>query len=149
MQPEASQESPGPERRRVMALGAATAVGGAALAGCGSGSAATTSTAAGPATVAADTRIAKLADVPVGGSVATTGPAGPVVLAQPSAGRIVAHSGVCTHAGCAVRAAGATLACPCHGSTFDAFTGAVLRGPAKAPLAAVPVKVSGQDVVAG
>jgi Rieske Fe-S protein len=81
--------------------------------------------------------------------VATSGPAGAVVLAQPTAGQVVAHSGVCTHAGCGVQAAGAQLSCPCHGSMFDAFTGAVLRGPAKAPLAAIPVKVSGQDVVAG
>jgi len=48
-----------------------------------------------------------------------------------------------------VSPAGAQLDCPCHGSVFDAFTGEVLRGPAQAPLAPVPVTVSGQDVVAG
>ena len=149
MQPEASPEPPGPERRNVLALGAVTALGGAALTACGSGSAATPGTSSTPAAPAAGVQIAKLADVPVGGSVATTGAAGAIVLAQPAAGQVVAHSGVCTHQGCAVQAAGAKLMCPCHGSMFDAFTGAVLRGPATAPLAAIPVKVSGQDVVAG
>ena len=150
MEPEATSQPPAPERRRVVVgLGLVTALGGTTLAACGSGNAAAPDTSSAPAALAAGTPIAKLADVPVGGSVATTGPAGAVVLAQPAAGHVVAHSAVCTHAGCAVQAAGTRLSCPCHGSLFDAFTGAVLRGPAPAPLAPVAVKVSGQDVVAG
>jgi Rieske Fe-S protein len=46
-------------------------------------------------------------------------------------------------------AAGKRLECPCHGSIFDAFTGAVVQGPAQRPLGKVEVSVSGQDVVAG
>ncbi|MGZ4650530.1 MAG: QcrA and Rieske domain-containing protein [Kineosporiaceae bacterium] len=48
-------------------------------------------------------------------------------MAQPTAGRVVAFSAVCTHQGCRVNPAGPQLDCPCHGSVFDAFTGQVLR----------------------
>jgi Rieske Fe-S protein len=47
--------------------------------------------------------------------------------------------------GCEVAASGA---CPCHGSKFNVETGAVVNGPANAPLAAVPVTVSGGQVYA-
>ena len=71
------------------------------------------------------------------------------MLTQPTAGNLVAFSGKCTHAGCAVAAdATAVLKCPCHGSTFDA-TGEPTAGPAKSPLAPVAVKVDGDNVVAG
>jgi cytochrome b6-f complex iron-sulfur subunit len=146
MQPQATPPGHAPDRRRVVTLSALTVLGGTTLAACGAASGATTSTAAG---AGASGALAKLADVPVGGAVAAQGPGGPIIVAQPTAGQVVAHSAVCTHAGCMVAPAGAQLACPCHGSIFDAFTGAVVRGPATAPLAAVPVKVSGQDVVAG
>jgi Rieske Fe-S protein len=33
------------------------------------------------------------------------------------------------------------ILCPCHGSRFDANTGAVVAGPARQPLAKVPVVV--------
>lgn len=137
-----------PDRRSVVALGALTVLGGGALAACGS-SASGTSSATAAAGGAGGGAIVALSAVPVGGSVAAQGPDGPIVVAQPSAGKVVAHSAVCTHQGCQVAPQGTTLACPCHGSMFDAFTGAVLQGPAQAPLPAVAVKVSGQDVVAG
>jgi len=145
MEPQATPPGHAPDRRRVVTLSALTVLGGTTLAACGAASGATTSTTAG----SGGSALAKLAQVPVGGAVAAQGPSGPIVVAQPTAGQVVAHSAVCTHAGCMVAPAGAQLACPCHGSIFDAFTGAVVRGPATAPLAAVPVKVSGQDVVAG
>ena len=144
MEPQATPPGHAPDRRRVVALSALTVLGGTTLAACGAAGGATTTgstSGGGP--------LAKLADVPVGGAVAAQGPSGPIIVAQPTAGQVVAHSAVCTHAGCMVAPAGAQLDCPCHGSIFDAFTGAVVRGPATAPLAAVPVKVSGQDVVAG
>ena len=146
MEPQATPPGHAADRRRVVTLSALTVLGGTTLAACGAASGAATSTAAGAGGSGA---LAKLADVPVGGAVAAQGPSGPIIVAQPTAGQVVAHSAVCTHAGCTVAPAGAQLACPCHGSIFDAFTGAVVRGPATAPLAAVPVKVSGQDVVAG
>jgi cytochrome b6-f complex iron-sulfur subunit len=51
--------------------------------------------------------------------------------------------------GCTVNAGGNQFHCPCHGSVYDAFTGAVVHGPAPAPLTAIPVKVVGGDVVTG
>ena len=51
---------------------------------------------------------------------------------------MTALSAVCTHAGCQVSfqagASGGQLVCPCHGSVFDAKTGAVIQGPAVTPL---------------
>ena len=50
-------------------------------------------------------------------------------------GSLVAHSAVCTHAGCTVAYQGGRAGCcPCHGSVFDARTGAVITGPAVTPL---------------
>ena len=44
-------------------------------------------------------------------------------------------SNKCTHAGCLInREISGELVCPCHGSKFNAKTGAVLRGPAVLPL---------------
>ncbi len=89
-----------------------------------------------------------LADVPVGGAVAVTTPAGdPVIVSQPTAGTAVAFSAVCTHQGCLVAPRGADLVCPCHGSVFDAMTGAVRQSPASAPLPSVPVTVQNGEVV--
>ncbi len=162
MPPMSSQATP--DRRTVVAAGAAALVGGGTLAACGSGEpAATTSTtgsagagpgAGGSATggsggSGASNAIVKLADVPVGGAVVAQAPSGAVVVAQPTAGEVVAFSAICTHQGCKVVPAGATVNCPCHGSRFEIATGKVLNGPAKADLEKVSVKVSGQDVVAG
>lgn len=67
---------------------------------------------------------------------------------------IVAYSGFCTHAGCFVesyRPVEQVISCHCHGSMFDPAAGAkVVGGPARAPLAALPVKIAdGRPVVAG
>jgi Rieske Fe-S protein len=158
-----SEPNPGPRRRSVVTLGAAAtlAAGGAvSLAACGSGSSGSGTAPASSAAPAASSSaggaadsgggLAKLADVPVGGAAAATGPDGkPIVIAQPTAGQVVAFSAICTHQGCKVAPAGKQLKCPCHGSVFDAFTGKNVSGPAPSPLAAVPVKVSGTEVVAG
>jgi thiosulfate dehydrogenase [quinone] large subunit len=57
------------------------------------------------------------------------------IVIRQSSGSLVAHSAICTHAGCAVDYQGGQIVCPCHGSIFDAQTGAVISGPAPTPLA--------------
>jgi len=56
----------------------------------------------------------------------------------------------CTHAGCDVTPQGSTLYCPCHASLFDS-NGAVLHGPANAPLVhfAVSLDATGNITVDG
>ena len=138
-----------PTRRHVVTTGAAATLGvaaAAALAGC-AGSSGSSSGTNPPASGGA---LATLSSIPVGGAVAAQGSDGkPIAIAQPESGKVVAFSATCTHAGCQVAPNGKTLVCPCHGSQFDAFTGAVLQGPASAPLSSVPVKLAGSNVVAG
>ncbi|WP_285588207.1 Rieske 2Fe-2S domain-containing protein [Actinomycetospora sp. NBRC 106378] len=120
--------------------------GGAALVGLG-----VVSACGGPQTtpsVPAPGPLATLDQVPVGGTVVVNSPNGaPVALVRPNAATVIAHSAICTHQGCSVSPAGATLACPCHGSVFDAATGAVEQGPADRPLPAIAVQIQGQSVV--
>nr|WP_240896122.1 Rieske (2Fe-2S) protein [Kineococcus siccus] len=90
-----------------------------------------------------------MSDVPVGSAVKVEAADGTgVVVAQPTAGTAVAFNARCPHAGCAVAVDDAELNCPCHGSRFDALTGAVLKGPATEPLAPYPVTVTDGAVVA-
>ena len=133
-----------PTRRQVVTVVTGTAAL-AALAACGSGS--SSSAAAAPASGGA---ITPLSAVPVGSAVVAKDASGaPIVVSQPTAGTVVAFSAICTHMGCTVAPAGARFACPCHGSMYDAATGAVLKGPAPQPLAKVAVHVDGGNVVAG
>ncbi|MFB9309543.1 Rieske Fe-S protein [Agromyces hippuratus] len=154
-----------PTRRTILTLGSAGAIGGAlALAGCAadapspSGSASDappslvedppTDATAAPDAPAVGGDIAALADVPVGGSIDTKIDGAPALLAQPTAGQVVAFSAICTHQQCVVAAAGDEFHCPCHGSMFDAATGDVIQGPALEPLSPIAVAVSGDRIVA-
>ena len=84
------------------------------------------------------------AQVPVGGGQVVGG----AVVTQPAAGTFKAFTSVCTHQGCTVGDVSQnTIHCPCHGSEFDASTGAVLKGPARAPLAAKTVTESGSNLI--
>ena len=64
---------------------------------------------------------------------------------------IVAYSGICTHAACAVSEwKGETrhLLCPCHNSEYDVSGHAnVVAGPAPRPLPALPLSIAGQYLI--
>ena len=72
----------------------------------------------------------------------------PAVLAAPAAGKLIALSAVCTHAGCEVawRADEHDFHCPCHNSKFT-MEGKVIAGPAKAPLPRYAVQMAGRDAI--
>lgn len=133
-------------RRAALLIGSAgTAV---ALVGCSTGSTATGEQGTSKTDKARSTEVAKLSDIPVGGSVEASLDGKPILISQPTAGKVIAFSAVCTHQGCAVKPVGKEFDCPCHGSKFDAMTGEVLGGPAPSPLVAVPVSVTGDSVTA-
>jgi thiosulfate dehydrogenase [quinone] large subunit len=81
--------------------------------------------------------------VPVGGSASFTVPSNgdPGLVIQQTAGEFVAFDAVCPHAGCTVAyvRSARIIACPCHGSEFNAKTGAVIQGPATTGLTSVKV----------
>lgn len=141
-------------RRALITTGGATVVGAGilALAACSStgsetGSGTGSSSSATAPKIAAGTEVAKLADIPVGGTRSAKIGSDPVLLAQPTEGKVVCFSAICTHQGCTVGAAAKEFDCPCHGSKFDAGTGKVLDGPAVTGLTAIRVTVSGNSVV--
>lgn len=87
--------------------------------------------------------IAKLSDVPQDGGLITSG----VVLTRGPGDTVHAFSSQCTHQGCQVnKVSGGQIFCPCHGSVFDANTGAVRQGPASSPLPTVQVNVKNGGV---
>ena len=156
--------------RRTVLRGAgamgAVAASAASLAACGSSSPSSTATTGSAATTgqatstpvpttgaasgttgggaaASGTKVAK-ADVPVGGGKIVGG----AVVTQPSSGTFKAFTSTCTHQGCTVGSvANNKIMCPCHGSGFDASTGAVVNGPATRALPAKTVTDSGDSVV--
>jgi Rieske Fe-S protein len=149
-------------RRAVSGL---AVVAGVTLAGCGSSdnnttasassapapaSAAPSATTGGaPATSATPTgkRLAALSDVPTSGGVILK--SDKIVVTRDAAGDVHAFSAVCTHQGCLVSSvAGGTISCPCHGSKFNANTGAPTHGPAATPLPSIPVTVQNGAVYA-
>jgi Rieske Fe-S protein len=90
--------------------------------------------------------LAKTSDVPVGGGTILTDKK--IVITQPQSGTFHAFTAVCTHAGCTVGSvSGGTINCPCHGSKFNIANGAVVNGPAAAPLAPVNIQVQGTSIV--
>jgi Rieske Fe-S protein len=106
-----------------------------------------------PSTTAqpAPTLLTPLSEVPEGGGI-VLGSQKVVVTREPStdgrtAGRPHAFSAVCTHQGCTVsQVENGTIDCPCHGSKFNAITGAVVNGPATTPLPKISITVKGGNV---
>jgi Rieske Fe-S protein len=99
---------------------------------------------------ASSNAIASEAEVAPGSAVTFKDAGSPAVLVHLESGDFVAYSAVCTHQGCTVAYKNGQLACPCHGSLFDpADGGAVITGPAQEPLAKIPVKAQGGDIVKG
>jgi Rieske Fe-S protein len=84
-------------------------------------------------------RLVALADVPAGGGVI---PKGAGVVVTRDGDQVRAFSATCTHQGCTVTSVdGGIINCNCHGSRFDAATGAPVGGPAPRPLPPVSVEV--------
>ncbi len=139
----------------------ATCLGCMTLAGCGSSSktaspasSAAASTGAAPTASASASgsgggaALATLASIPVGSAISAKSADGKaIIVARPTETTAIAFSAKCTHMGCPVAPAGAELHCPCHGSAFNATTGAVINGPAAAPLNPFPVTVANGQVM--
>jgi len=126
-------------RRSLIAAGSVGLVAGVALL---SGCAPTQGSAAKSGAV-----VAKLSNVPVGGSLNVDLDGNALVVSQPTAGVVTVFSSVCPHQGCLVAGADGILVCPCHGSKFSITTGAATQGPANSPLAEIKVKLDGDNIV--
>jgi thiosulfate dehydrogenase (quinone) large subunit len=106
----------------------------------------------GSAQGGAEPPLASVSEVPVGGVLPITAPGNvDAYLVRLADRRFVAFDRTCTHGGCqvGVSADRKSFVCPCHGGQYDARTGAVVAGPPPRPLDRVPVRVSGDEVVAG
>jgi thiosulfate dehydrogenase [quinone] large subunit len=94
--------------------------------------------AAKPGRAPSGTAIGPARDVPVGQAASFRDPAtgDPSLVIRPRPGTFLAFDAVCPHAGCTVGydPAAKVIMCPCHGSQFNARTGAVEVGPATSGL---------------
>ena len=152
--------------RRVVVYGAMVAAGGAALVACGGDDdkkddetpgtpqnndpGSTRSSTQAPQddsrAPASGKQLGAASEVPVGGGHVYDSEK--VVVTQPAAGDYKAFSAVCTHQACLVTSVSdGEIKCPCHGSAFDAATGAVTKGPATKALKAKSVEVVDGQVV--
>jgi cytochrome b6-f complex iron-sulfur subunit len=163
--PEPASSTGFPVNRRGVLLGAGATCAVAVLAACGGSSSDASSTpssaapttdtptsdapsSAAPSSASSGTEVATLSAITVGSAVSATLDGKPIIVARPTSTTAACFTAICTHEGCTVAPAGATLNCPCHGSKFNATTGQVLNGPATSSLPAISVSVSGGKVIA-
>jgi cytochrome b6-f complex iron-sulfur subunit len=139
--------------RRTALAGGITGAGILTLAACGGSSGGSADSAGGSRTQPAGTdpgsssTLATLDSITVGEAVAAQLDGKPVLVSRPTASSAACFSAICTHQGCTVAPAGRHLQCPCHGSVYDAATGAVISGPAPRALDRIPVVVDSGKVV--
>ena len=89
--------------------------------------------------------LAAVDDIPDGGGIVLTDDK--LVLTR-DGDAVRCFSAVCTHQGCLVAGVqDGQIRCPCHGSAFDAATGAVVQGPATEPLEAEEIEITDQGEV--
>src|SRR5690348_12910211 len=92
--------------------------------------------------------VAKLADIPEGGS-AVFDIEGMSVLVCHTAGTVYAVENRCTHNGSPLvggRIRGHTLSCPVHGAKFDLRDGSTAGALTKVPIRTFPVEVANGDI---
>jgi len=146
-----------PDRRTLLAGAAVGTLGSIVLAGCGSDDSSSSGSGGGGSSAAPSAggnggsggggqTVASLDSIPDGQTVSVDNPNGGKLLLTRSGSTVTALSAKCTHQGCTVAPKNNVLQCPCHGSRFQPGTGAVLNGPAAAPLPKVPVSVTGNQV---
>jgi Rieske Fe-S protein len=134
--------------RRTALAGGITGAGILTLTACGGSSGGSADTAGGSRTdPGSSSTLATLDSITVGEAVAAQLDGKPVLVSRPTASSAACFSAICTHQGCTVAPAGRHLQCPCHGSVYDAATGAVISGPAPRALDRIPVVVDSGKVV--
>lgn len=122
--------------------------GGSSSSSAGAAAGATSAASGGGSAGSGANALATTSEIPLGSGKIFT--AEKVVVTQPAAGDFKAFSAVCTHMGCTVsQIANGTIDCPCHGSQYSIKDGAVVAGPAPAPLPAKAIKVSGTSITLG
>ena len=95
-----------------------------------------------------DTRIASTNDLPSGKMLGVESGGRSILVANWN-GNYYAMGNVCTHEGCTISGGtlrGEKVQCPCHGSTFDIRTGAVLAGPAREAEPTYKLRVTGEQI---
>jgi nitrite reductase/ring-hydroxylating ferredoxin subunit len=94
-------------------------------------------------------RVASAEDLKAGGMMAAEAGGKEICLANVG-GKFYAIGNRCTHMGCLLSdgtLSGEKVTCPCHGSTFNFLTGAVVKGPAKKSEPAYELKVEKDQVL--
>ena len=96
-----------------------------------------------------EVRIASTKDLPPGKMMGVEN-SGKEVLVANLNGEYYAIGNICTHASCKLSEGtlnGEKVRCPCHGSTFDIRTGAVLKGPAKNSEPSFKLRIDGDQIL--